>query len=816
MKPQGKVLAEFMRSTARCQMIMGPLGSAKTFQCCQKNFALMNQQAPDRQGVRKTRWYAIRNCFDDKTEILTERDGWVLFKDLDDNQKVASLVDGHLEFVTPTYYYSAPYVGEMVGYHSETIDFCVTPNHRMYVSKTETRKKVWSDYRFELAMDIEKKTGYRVKRNAEWKGENQNLSVDFFEWLGFFFAEGHIGTTTGKDNGVRKRLIITQCKPDGIDYTRNLFIRAGIVFTESHRGDGGINFRVSTKTWDREHAGNRLFRLLEHVGKATTKAVPVWIKQGTSEQLMAFINGFINGDGTRRANSVVAYTSSVTLADDLQEMALKAGMVANINSRNRVGNVGEINGASYTVNAIEHTVSFLKNRGIEPMLLPSQYRREKYSGSVYCVEVPSHVVYVRRGGKAFWCSQTYPDLFSTTIKDWLDLFGDLGHFKQGSKEPPTHYLDYELEDGTIVKSEAIFLALDRPDHVKKLRGAQATWFWLNEVKELMKPVVDMADLRHGRYPSKMDGGPTWHGMIGDTNAPDDSHWYYMLAEEDKPEDWEFFRQPGGLMKVADGVYQENPEAENVNNLPEGYYIKGRQGKSADWIDVNLCNEYGSVITGKPVHPEYVDSVHCADAVIEYDPKLPLIIGHDFGRTPAAAILQKNAMRYVAIDEFVTQNMSAAVYGPNLKIYLDTFYPGCTVEGWGDPAGDAKGQATDDTPILVLNASGIPCSPTFTNKTIIRRAAVANPLTRLAMDGKPALLISPKCKIIRKGLKGGFCYRRLQIGGTEQYTEEPDKNDYSHPVEALEYALVGAGEGQEAIAPPTTKKVTRRARNWKTA
>ena len=66
-----------------------------------------------------------------------------------------------------------------------------------------------------------------------------------------------------------------------------------------------------------------------------------------------------------------------------------------------------------------------------------------------------------------------------------------------------------------------------------------------------------------------------------------------------------------------------------------------------------------------------------------------------------------------------------------------------------------------------------------------------------MDGKPALIISPKCKMLRKGLAGGFCYRRLQTTG-EKYTDEPDKNEYSHIVEALEYVLYGEGEGQQAL------------------
>ena len=413
---------------------------------------------------------------------------------------------------------------------------------------------------------------------------------------------------------------------------------------------------------------------------------------------------------------------------------------------------------------------------------------------------------------------TYPDLFSTTIKDWLDLFGDLGRFKQGSKEPPTHYIEFDLEDGTTVKSEAVFLALDREEHVKKLRGAQATWFWLNEIKELPKAIIDMADLRHGRYPSKMDGGPTWHGMIGDTNAPDDDHWYYQLAEEDRPKDWDFFTQPGGLIETKGETFIENPEAENVNNLPENYYLRGQEGKAKDWVRVNLCNRYGSVQSGKPVHPEYVDSVHCSEEIIPYDPKFSIILGVDFGRTPAAAILQRNALRYVCIDEFVSTNTSAAVFGPQLKLYLDATYPGCELEGWGDPAGDQKGQATDDTPILILNASGIPCAPTFTNRPVIRRAAVANPLTRLAMDGKPALLISPKCKTIRKGLNGGFCFRRVQVAGDARYMDEPDKNSYSHVVEGLEYGLLGAGEGHVAISTGDKKVESKRRSplNWRCA
>lgn len=406
---------------------------------------------------------------------------------------------------------------------------------------------------------------------------------------------------------------------------------------------------------------------------------------------------------------------------------------------------------------------------------------------------------------------TYSELFTTTIKDWLECNDYLGDrsingngFNQGGKKPPTHTLKFMLEDGTTVMSEMIFIAFDRPDHVKKARGIQATGIWLNETKELSKAVVDILDLRHGRYPSKKNGvTPTWHGMLGDTNAPDEDHWLYRLAEEEKPKDWVIFKQPGGVINIG-GKWLINPNAENTANLPKDYYTRGVQGKADDWIHVNLANEYGFVSTGKPVHPRYVDSVHCQDLDFTPDINTEIILGFDFGRTPACAFLQPTSVGgWVCFDEFLAVDMSALSFAPELKKYLAANYPGYRIKGWGDPSGGNKGQGTDDTPVGILNAQGINCRKTATNDPLVRRSAVESPLREVGMDGKPRLMVLPKCKMIRKGLAGGFTYRRVQVSGGERYHDEPDKNEYSHPVEALEYGLQGEGEGREILKPKNT-------------
>lgn len=408
-----------------------------------------------------------------------------------------------------------------------------------------------------------------------------------------------------------------------------------------------------------------------------------------------------------------------------------------------------------------------------------------------------------RPTRGYAIRNTYPDLTTTTIKDFQATFtNEMGTMHMGGMEPPTYRMKCRLDDGTLVDSEIVFLALDREDAIRKIRGAQATFIWLNETKELMKPVIDMLDLRHGRYPSMANGGvmPTWHGMFGDTNSWDEDHFLWRLAMEVRPPGWTFFDQPGGVVKDPNtGKWVPNPDAENLKNLPAGYYENAIAGKDDDWISVNLANEYGFSIDGKPVHPAYVDSLHCARDLIPFDPNLPILLGVDYGRTPAAAIAQHIPQwgRTVVIDEFVTEDMSQADFGPALKRYLGQHYPQA-IKGWSDPSGDQKGQATNDTPRQILNAAGVPVMAAATNDPILRRAAVSRPLQRICADGKPALLVSPKAKMIRKGLAGGFCYRRLKVAGTERYTDEPDKNQYSHPIEGLEYLMIGLGEGIAAL------------------
>jgi hypothetical protein len=143
-------------------------------------------------------------------------------------------------------------------------------------------------------------------------------------------------------------------------------------------------------------------------------------------------------------------------------------------------------------------------------------------------------------------------------------------------------------------------------------------------------------------------------------------------------------------------------------------------------------------------------------------------------------------------------MGALQFGRLLAEKIRHEYSGHDIEFWGDPSGENRAQTDKTTPFQVLLAEGVAAVPTYTNDFTIRREAVANLMTRMTMTGEPAFLVSPKCKMLRKGLGGGYRYRRVQVAGDERYMDKPDKNMYSHICEALQYAAVGAGKGTNIL------------------
>ena len=228
------------------------------------------------------------------------------------------------------------------------------------------------------------------------------------------------------------------------------------------------------------------------------------------------------------------------------------------------------------------------------------------------------------------------------------------------------------------------------------------------------------------------------------------------------------------------------------------------------INFYVLVKYVFVKVVKPFYPEYNDSVHVAQDIIDYNDSLTLWIGLDFGLTPAALFAQRDPRdgQWQILDELVTEDMGAERFAEELgRMLRQPEYRSSTeVQIWGDPAGDTRAETDERTPYDILSANGINASPAKTpgnpNDFILRREAVAHNLTRMTHMGRPRLIISPKAKNFRKAMAGRYCYRRLKVSGDERYVDKPDKGPYSHIAEAGQYLMIGAGEDAAVLGGGT--------------
>jgi hypothetical protein len=367
-------------------------------------------------------------------------------------------------------------------------------------------------------------------------------------------------------------------------------------------------------------------------------------------------------------------------------------------------------------------------------------------------------------------------------------------------------------DAAGIDCEVIFLALDTPQSVRKLLSLEITGAWCNEARELPKAVIDGLTHRVGRYPTKADGGPTWYGIWMDTNPPDNDHWWHTLSEKEPIKGdfpWTFHRQPGGVLPVTKDDLPENPEAngfifsggkwwmvnpnaENRNNLPPGYYQQLLGGKNADWIRCYAQGMYTFVQEGRPVWPEYDDEMMSAD--LEADPYYSIQIGVDFGLTPAAVFGQRTAGgAWRILEELVTFDMGLERFGQELLGKIAEKYSKHEILIWGDPAGNKRDEIYEVTAFDHLRSIGFKAQPTDSNAFQVRREAGASPMSRL-ISGKPALMVDKKCLRLRKSLSGGYFFKRQSLGaGQERFKDTPVKNDHSHVGDAFGYLMLGGGE-----------------------
>ena len=163
------------------------------------------------------------------------------------------------------------------------------------------------------------------------------------------------------------------------------------------------------------------------------------------------------------------------------------------------------------------------------------------------------------------------------------------------------------------------------------------------------------------------------------------------------------------------------------------------------------------------------------------------------------------------SEVVAKDMGVDRFSEVLKQHIVENYPAepgveCF---YTDPAGEVRDEIFEQKVNEWLRKAGFTIMPAPSQDWRIRRLAIAQPCNRM-VSGQPGLLVHPRCKMLITGLKGKWDFRRLQIVGSELYSETPSKNEWSHVCEALGYGLLGGGEYQMAKANRNSEA----GRKWK--
>lgn len=384
---------------------------------------------------------------------------------------------------------------------------------------------------------------------------------------------------------------------------------------------------------------------------------------------------------------------------------------------------------------------------------------------------------------------TYQQLKDTTLKTWLEWFPDgvAGKWREYDK---TFFLKFGN-----VEAEVLFRALDDPDDVSRLLSLELTGGFINEAREVPLEIVTALYSRCGRYPSKKEGGPTWYGVIMDTNPPSTDHWIHDKFEGEKPRGWEIFKQPGGL----------DPDAENRDNLPPSYYEDMISGADEEWVNVHVHAKYGRSRAGKPVYEgSWNEDFHARES-LQVITSRPVIIGLDAGRTPAAGFMQMDTRgRVLLLDELTSENTGMENFlRQRVKPLLNERYFGVPAVVVADPAVWQKSQLNEKSVADIIREAGFtvprPRGQAMGNRVEPRIRAVEMLLNR-QIDGEAAFLVDKtRCPQAVAGFSHGYRFKQKKDG---QYEESPEKNFHSHLMEGIQYGAMAIDYAGDlaAIAP----------------
>jgi len=328
----------------------------------------------------------IRSCFSADTEVLTS-EGWKYFHALSGKEEIATLNEKganratparKIEYHQPVEIISQRYRGKVIHFQNHDCDLLVTPNHKMYAQSRKDAKfeliRADAPLQWEAAQML--KVAHYLGVERDWFDLSGSPSDrikmdDWVEFLGYYIAEGTIGIQDGKYQAILAGA--------GEKYEQMKSCVARLPFPNVKLGKQEI--RISSQ---------QLYSYLEKLGKASQRYIPREVMCLSSRQLRIFWAALMQGDGTGTCYEC----KSARLIGDVQELLLKLGYAGNIEEQETQS---------------QEKIYQIQVQDVRENIRYGKQAVSDYDGFVYCVNVPNHVIFVRRNGKALFCGNCYDE-----------------------------------------------------------------------------------------------------------------------------------------------------------------------------------------------------------------------------------------------------------------------------------------------------------------------------------------------------------------------------------------------------------------------
>ena len=335
-------------------------------------------------------------CFDKETEILT-KNGWKNIGDctLDDYCLSREPNTSKLEWVKVVNLISYHYNGKMYKYNGKNIDLCVTPNHRMFVSKSHTRKYIYND-EFIKAEDLYKtpSTSRFISSGGIWNNKddcefveicgNKFDKLKFARLFGIFLTDGSVNN--------QGAITISQSKPKICELIENLLTDLNIPYSRHIMRNKCKSYYICRKYLP----FFKQFYLKEN------RRIPKDILNWDVKYLKELLNGMLDGDSDSERRKIVI--GSKTLTDDIQEICYKCGYSSCYKKVDGKKSWLESENRYINANKPYYLVSVNNKRYLN--VIKNNQKYIDYDDVVNCVTLEKwHTVLVRRNGKCVWCGQ---------------------------------------------------------------------------------------------------------------------------------------------------------------------------------------------------------------------------------------------------------------------------------------------------------------------------------------------------------------------------------------------------------------------------